>query len=159
MALFENLVLLSPDIDADVASQQIEIFLSDPNLHSAWSRATLPRFLRGRLIAYASPEDRALKLSKFLFGSRRRVGQLTPGQLSPASQTLFSTLGNVDFIVYEGKRTDQFGHSYFMSNPQVSADLIELVVNGTAPGTPRRPLIRAGKVVWVFPTPDTERRP
>ena len=76
---FENLVLLSPDIDADVAPQQIEIFLSDPNLHSAWSRATLPRFLRGRLTAYASPEDRALKLSKFLFGSSRRVGQLTPG--------------------------------------------------------------------------------
>ena len=155
---FENLVLLSPDIDADVASQEIEIFLSDPNLHSAWSGATLPRFLRGRLTVYASPEDRALKLSTFLFRSSRRVGQMQPGDLSPASRKLFSTMGNVDFIVYEGKRTDKFGHSYFMSNPQVSADLIELVVNGTAPGTPRRPLIRAGKVVWVFPTADAEHR-
>ena len=62
-----------------------------------------------------------------------------------------ATLGHVDLVVYEGKRTDFFGHSYFQSNPEVSADLIELVRNGTEPGAPGRPLVRAGKVSWVFP--------
>jgi hypothetical protein len=38
-----------------------------------------------------------------------------------------------------------------MSNPRVSADLVELVVNNTPPGTPRRPLIRTSKVTWAFP--------
>ena len=147
----ENLVLLSPDIDADVASQQIEVFVSDPNLHSAWSRAAMPHFVRNRLTIYASPEDRALKLSTFLFRSSHRVGQLQPEDLSPNTQEVFGTFGTVDAIVYEGERTDRFGHSYFMSNPRVSADLVELVVNNTPPGTPRRPLIRTGKVTWMFP--------
>jgi esterase/lipase superfamily enzyme len=147
----ENLVLLSPDIDGDVASQQIEVFVSDPNLHSSWSKAAMPRFFRNRLTIYASPEDRALKLSTFLFRSSHRVGQLQPGDLSPNTQQVFSTLGVVDAIVYDGERTDKFGHSYFMSNPRVSADLVELVVNNTPPGTPRRPLIRTSKVTWAFP--------
>jgi hypothetical protein len=59
--------------------------------------------------------------------------------------------GNVDLIVYEGKRTDFFGHSYFQTNPRVSADVIELILNGTAPGEPRRPLVRIGKITWTFP--------
>jgi hypothetical protein len=54
-------------------------------------------------------------------------------------------------MVYEGRRTDFFGHSYFTSNPRVSADLIELIRNDTPPGAPGRPLVRAGKVAWAFP--------
>jgi hypothetical protein len=33
----------------------------------------------------------------------------------------------------------------------VSADLIELIRNGTRPGTPQRPLVRSGKITWEFP--------
>jgi hypothetical protein len=61
-------------------------------------------------------------------------------------------VGNVDVIVYEGERTDRYGHSYFASNPRVSADLIELIRNGTPPGNPGRPLIRVGKIAWEFPS-------
>jgi hypothetical protein len=89
--------------------------------------------------------------AKFLFRSQERVGELTPEKLSPAAQTYFDKVGTVDFIVYEGQRTDFFGHSYFTSNPRVSADLIELIRNDTPPGAPGRPLVRAGKVAWVFP--------
>ena len=149
----ENLVLLSPDVDGEVASQQLAIFASDPGMTVRWSEGRLPQFLRGRFTVYSSPEDRALGLSRWLFGSNVRVGQLQPEDISEASRELFSTAGNVDLIVYEGKRTDFFGHSYFQTNPRVSADLIELVRNATPPGTPRRPLARIGPITWTFPEP------
>lgn len=154
----ENLVLMSPDIDADVASQEIEVFISDPNIRSSWSSETLPRFVRGRLTIYASPEDRALKLSNFLFRGDERVGQLTPESVSQPFKDYYAKVERVDFIVYEGQRTDKFGHSYFVSNPRVSADLVELVVNGTAPGTPSRPLVRASKAFWKFPEAASDRQ-
>jgi esterase/lipase superfamily enzyme len=146
-----NLVLLSPDVDSDVASQQLAIFASDPGMTARWSEGGLPQFLRGRFTVYSSPGDRALGLSRWLFGSNARVGQLQPNDFSDASREVFAVAGNVDLIVYEGKRTDFFGHSYFQTNPRVSADVIELILNGTAPGEPRRPLVRIGKITWTFP--------
>jgi esterase/lipase superfamily enzyme len=148
---FENWVLLSPDIDADVASQQLEVFASDPGLTTRWRSTRLPEFLRGRLTIYASPEDKALRLSEILFRSRHRVGQLSPEDIPEPVQDYYAKIGSVDIIVYEGKRTDRFGHSYFASNPRVSADLVELIRNGTPPGAPGRPLIRSGKIAWEFP--------
>jgi len=147
----QNLVLMSPDIDAQVASAQLEIFASDPDLISRWRSADLPNFLRGRFTIYASPEDRALRLSKLLFRSRERLGELTPEDISEPTRDFFATLGNVDIIVFEGKRTDFFGHSYFTSNPRVSADLVELIRNGTPPGAPGRPLVRTDRITWEFP--------
>jgi esterase/lipase superfamily enzyme len=147
----ENLVLMSPDIDVDVAQQQLEIFASDPDLMTRWRSSQLPKFLRGRFTIYASPEDRALRLAQWLFRSKHRVGQLSPADVSDTTQDYFAKIGNIDIIVFEGKRTDYFGHSYFESNPRVSADLVELIRNGTPPGAPGRPLIRSGKITWVFP--------
>jgi hypothetical protein len=60
-------------------------------------------------------------------------------------------LGRLHIIVYEGKRTDAFGHSYFTTNPQVSADVMELLRYDTALGEPGRELIQTGPVVWKFP--------
>jgi esterase/lipase superfamily enzyme len=149
---FENLVLMSPDVDAQVARAQLEIFASDPDLTTRWRSTEMPKFLRGRFTIYASPEDRALKLSKMLFRSTNRVGELSPEDISEPTQEFFATLGNVDIIVFEGKRTDFFGHAYFETNPRVSADLVELIRNGTPPGAPGRPLVRRGKIAWEFPT-------
>jgi len=81
------------------------------------------------------------------------VGQLTPEEISAPVQDYFAQLGNIDIVVYEGARSDFFSHSYFLSNPEVSADLVELVRHGTAPGASGRPLFRKGKATWVFPTP------
>jgi esterase/lipase superfamily enzyme len=149
----ENLILLSPDVDGEVASQQLAIFASDPAITTRWREERLPRFVRGRFTVYSSPSDRALGLSRWLFGSRARVGQLGPEDISEGYKELFLTTGNVDLIVYEGKRTDFFGHSYFHSNPRVSADLIELIRNGTVPGAPGRRLDKIGKITWAFPEP------
>jgi len=147
----ENLILLSPDVDTEVASQQLAVFASDPGMNNRWSQGYLPKFVRGRFTVYSSPRDRALGLSRWLFGSRARVGQMLPEDISEGYRQLFAKEGNIDLIVYEGKRTDFFGHSYFQSNPRVSADLIELIRNGTAPGDPERALERFGTVTWRFP--------
>lgn len=146
----ENLVLMSPDIDIGVAGQQVEIFASDPGITTRWTEPELPRFLRGRLTIYASPSDRALRLSQMLFRSMARLGQLTPDRISPAVEDSVAKWGNIDIVVYEGERTDFFGHSYFLSTPEVSADLIEVVRNGTPPDDPRRALLRKGRITWMF---------
>ncbi len=147
----DNLVLLSPDIDVDIAGQEITGFLSDPDLVTVWPDARLPRVLKGRLTIYASPEDRALLVSQILFRSRNRVGQLRPEDIPERAQRYFETVGRIDLISYEGERTDWFGHSYFTTNPQVSSDLIELIRYGKQLGEPGRELIKTGRVTWKFP--------
>jgi len=147
----DNLVLLSPDIDVDIAGQEITGFLSDPELITVWPEGRLPRVLKGRLTIYASPEDRALLVSKILFRSRNRVGQLRPEDIPERAQRYFETTGRIDLISYEGERTDLFGHSYFTTNPQVSSDLIELIRYGKQLGEPGRQLIKTGRVTWKFP--------
>ena len=102
----DNLVLLSPDIDVDIAGQQITGYLSDPDLVTVWPEGRLPRVLKGRLTIYASPEDRALLVSQILFRSRNRVGQLRPEDIPDRVQRYFETAGRIDLISYEGKRTD-----------------------------------------------------
>jgi esterase/lipase superfamily enzyme len=107
--------------------------------------------LQGRLTIYASPEDRALLVSRILFRSRNRVGQLRPEDIPDTAQRYFETVGRIDLISYEGKRTDLFGHSYFTTNPQVSSDLIELIRYDKQLGEPGRELIKTGRVTWAFP--------
>ena len=147
----DNLVLLSPDIDVEIAGQEITGFLSDPDLVTVWPDARLPRVLKGRLTIYASPEDRALLVSQILFRSRLRVGQLRPEDIPEKLQRYFKATGRIDLISYEGKRTDLFGHSYFTTNPQVSTDLIQLIRYGKQLGEPGRELIKTGRVTWEFP--------
>ena len=151
----DNLVLFSPDIDVDIAGQQITGFLSDPELMTVWPERRLPRVLQGRLTIYASPEDRALLVSRILFRSRNRVGQLRPEDISDRAQRYFEAVGRIDLISYEGKRTDLFGHSYFTTNPQVSSDLIELIRYDKQLGEPGRELIKTGRVTWEFPVEGT----
>jgi esterase/lipase superfamily enzyme len=146
----DNLVLLSPDIDVDIAGQKITGFVSDPDLTRAWSDDTLPRLLNGRLTIYASPDDRALLVSRILFRSRNRVGQLRPEDISPEMQTYFGNLGRVDLITFTGERTDLFGHSYFTTNPKVSSDLVQMIRFGKKPDDPERHLMRTGAATWEF---------
>jgi esterase/lipase superfamily enzyme len=148
---FGELVLFSPDVDLDIAAQRITGFISDPDLISVWPSRRLPRALGGRLTIYSSPEDRALLVSKILFRSRSRLGQLTAADLTPAAQAYLAEIGRIDLITYEGKRTDAFGHSYFTTNPEVSSDLVQLLRFGKRLGEPGRRLVRTGPVTWEFP--------
>lgn len=153
----DNLVLLSPDIDVDIAGQKITGFVSDPDLTRAWPNDALPRLLNGRLTIYASPGDRALLVSRILFRSRNRVGQLRPEDISPEMQSCFGNLGRIDLVTFTGERTDLFGHSHFTTNPKVSSDLVQLIRFGKAPGDPGRNLLRTGTVTWEFRADDDSR--
>ena len=43
-------------------------------------------------------------------------------------------------------------HSYFVSNPRVSADLIAMLRYGLKPNDPGRPLIEVKRPFWRVPT-------
>jgi esterase/lipase superfamily enzyme len=153
----DNIVMFSPDIDVDVGAQQITGFSSDPDLISVWPSGRLPRTLQGRLTIYSSPRDRALLVSRILFRSRNRIGELRAEDIPDDAQQYLARLGKIDIIVYEGKRTDAFGHSYFTTNPRVSADVIQLLRYDKGPGEPGRDLRRVGPVTWEFPPPAAQR--
>jgi esterase/lipase superfamily enzyme len=147
----DNVVLFSPDIDIDIAAQQLTVFSSDPELITAVPNRRIPRWGKGRLTIYASPEDRALLISSILFRSRRRLGALSREDLSPQGQQFIAKMGGIDLIVYRGERTDIFGHSYFTTNPRVSSDLIQMLRYGKKIGEPGRELVSTGLVSWTFP--------
>ncbi len=58
--------------------------LSDPDMVTPWAESRL--VLKGRLTIYASPEDRALAVSRWLFRSPARVGQMRPGDVPERTQ-------------------------------------------------------------------------
>jgi hypothetical protein len=60
-------------------------------------------------------------------------------------------LRTVDIIQVRGT-TDFFGHSYFISNPQVSADIIALLRYGLRPNERGRPLEQVAGSFWRVPT-------
>jgi esterase/lipase superfamily enzyme len=146
-----NIVLMAPDVDVDVAAAKMEIINSDPDLPTRRATPQLPRFFQGRLTIYASPEDRALGTSQFLFRSTARVGQLSRDMMSERGLTLFEIWGGLDVVLVKEQRTDRFGHSYFVSNPEVSSDIIQLIRYGRKPEEPGRPLKKIAPSVWTFP--------
>ena len=70
--------------------------------------------------------------------------------MSAEMQDFFAKWGRFELIVYEGKRTDAFGHGFFTTNPLVSSDLVQLIRFGKRPGDTGRPLRQVGSVTWVF---------
>lgn len=146
-----HMLLFAPDVDADVLRQHVAGNLSDPSMLSHWSHERMPRALHGQLTVYTSPKDRALLISRILFRSRSRAGELEVEDISLDSQRKLEPLEKIAFIVYEGKLTDTVGHSYFTTNPRVSSDIIQLLRYNKELGGPGRELVKVGPVVWEFP--------
>ena len=149
----KNIVLLAPDIDADVAAAKIFGVVSDPDL--AHGAAPNPRgVFRSpgvHITSYVSRSDKALTLSQYLFGSLVRFGRLDMTLLTKEQAARAVRLAYlVDFIQVEG--TPGFlGHSYFTSDPAVSSDLIAMIRYGLAPGAPGRPLEEIQRPFWRIP--------
>jgi len=144
-----NVVLMAPDIDADVAASKIFATISDPDLPQG--DAPNPRGIFAvpdfRLTAYVSPDDKALSMSQWLFGSLRRLGRTDLSTVSKEDADRLRRLKFVDVVQVSGT-TDPFGHSYFTSNPEVSADLIAMIRYGLKPNEPGRPLIEVSRPLW-----------
>jgi esterase/lipase superfamily enzyme len=146
---FVNVVLMAPDIDADVATSKIFTTISDPDLRRG--DAPEPRGVfpppRFRLTVYVSPDDKALSLSEWLFGGLRRLGRIDGKEVTQQDIDRLRRLAFVDVVQVSGT-TDPFGHSYFTSNPEVSADLIAMIRYGLKPNEPGRPLIEVSRPLW-----------
>lgn len=144
-----NLVLLAPDIDLQVAVTQLFGISSDPDLLHGARAAPDARMTMGdmQFTLYASPDDAALSLAESLFGSVRRLGRVDTMMFSEEAYERIASLRNFDVIDVYGS-TDLFGHSYFHSNPAVSADLVSLIRYGLKAGAPGRPLEKVRKPFW-----------
>ena len=92
-----------------------------------------------RVTLYVSPDDKAIATASWLFGSIARLGRIDATMFTPEQITAIGMLRAVDIIQVRGT-TDFFGHSYFISNPQVSADIIAMLRYGLQPNEPGRPL-------------------
>lgn len=150
----KNLILFAPDMDIDVASTKMFGMISDPDAHYGSRANPNGVFPQGSVHAtiYSSPDDKALGMSSFLFGSQERLGQQNLD--NPDTKALGKDPargGLADFIEVDGQ-TDTFGHGYFLSNPAVSSDLVALVRYGLKPGDPGRPLIEIGRPYWRIAT-------
>jgi esterase/lipase superfamily enzyme len=149
----KNIVLLAPDIDADVAAAKIFGVVSDPDL--PFGPAPQPRKMFPgpdlRITSYVSAGDKALTLSQVLYGSLVRLGRLNVEKLTKEEAAKAERLAYlVDFV--EVKPTGGFlGHSYYTSDPKVSADLIALIRYGLKPGEPGRPLEEIQRPFWRIP--------
>ena len=150
-----NVALMAPDLDFDVAATKIFSVVSDPELPYGGApnpRGSFP--MPGlRVTIYVSPQDKALSVSEFLFGSLVRLGRLEASTLRKEDIDRARKAGFFDVISVSGT-TDMFGHSYFTSNPDVSSDLIALIRYGAKAGDPLRPLVEVERPFWRVRTPD-----
>jgi esterase/lipase superfamily enzyme len=148
-----NIVLIAPDLDPDVTVAKIFKVLSDPDIpygSAPKPNVVLERMPGFHLTLYVSPEDKALATSGWLFGSIVRLGRIQEAMFKPEQFDYERRIGLVDVIQVQGK-TDLFGHSYFVSNPGVSSDLIALLRYGLRPNDPGRPLEEVRKPFWRIP--------
>ena len=148
-----NVVLAAPDLDGDVAVRKIFKVFSDPDLpfgERPDPGAIIPPSPGLRLTLYVSPDDKALATSGWLFGSIARLGRIDATLFTPDQIELIGALDAVDVIEVRDT-TDFFGHRYFVSNPNVSADLIAMLRYGLRPNEPGRPLERIAGPFWRVP--------
>ena len=149
-----NVVLVAPDVDGDVALTKIFKVFSDPDLpfgRKADPGALIPPSPSLRVTLYVSPEDKALATSSWLSGSIARLGRIVATAFTADQIEAIALLRAVDIIQVRGT-TDFFGHRYFLSNPQVSADLIALLRYGLRPNEPGRPLEHIAGPFWQVPS-------
>jgi esterase/lipase superfamily enzyme len=148
-----NVVLVAPDVDADIALHKIFKVFSDPELPfggKADPGAVIPPSLGLRVTLYVSPYDKALAMSSWLFGSIARLGRIDATMFNADQIAAIASLRAVD-IIQVPWTTDFFGHSYYISNPRVSADLIAMLRYGLRPNEPGRPLEQIAGTFWRVP--------
>ena len=148
-----NVVLAAPDLDGDVAITKIFKVFSDPDLpfgKTAEPGALVPPAPGLRVTLYVSPDDQAIATASWLFGSIARLGRIDAAMMTPEQVTAIGMLRAVNIIQVRGT-TDFFGHSYFVSNPRVSADIVAMLRYDLQPNEPGRPLEQIAGPFWRVP--------
>ena len=149
----KNIVLLAPDIDADVAAAKVFGVVSDPDLN--YGAAPQPRKVFSgpdvHITCYLSPGDKALSLSQYLFGSLLRIGRADLTLLGKEQAEAGERIAYLADFVEVTTTRGFLGHSYYTSDPKVSSDLVALVRYGLRPGEPGRPLEEIKPPFWRVP--------
>jgi esterase/lipase superfamily enzyme len=149
-----NVILMAPDIDADVAPIKMFKVYSDPDLphgNVPAPRAIIPTSTGFHLTTYVSPDDKALGTSGWLFGSLARMGRLDASWFSPQDFEQARMSGMFD-VVQVNNSGCFICHSYFVSNPSASSDIIAMLRYGLKPNEPGRPLVEVQRPFWRLPT-------
>ena len=150
-----NVVLIAPDLDGDVAVTKIFKVFSDPDLPfgtNAQPDVVIPPSPGLNVTLYVSRNDKAIATAGWMFGSIARLGRIDATMFTPDQIEAIGNLGAVDIIEVD-RATDFFGHSYFISNPRVSADIIAMIRYGLKPNEPGRPLEQIVGSFWRVPAP------
>lgn len=138
-----NLILAAPDLDVAVLSQR----MIAERIGSSVDAVTI----------YTSSDDKAIKLSKVLFSSVARLGNLVTqsntvdnNQSSSKMMQQILMANNISIIEMQGK-SDRVGHSYFQDNPAVSSDLMMILRYEVKPGKENgRPLKPVDTNMWII---------
>jgi esterase/lipase superfamily enzyme len=148
-----NIILAAPDIDMDVAFARMLGTASDPEAPYGKGPNYDARFTPGgmHLTIYASQKDKALEMSKALFGSETRLGLMDSHAKSEMLELAAQAAGVADFISVENGG-GLIGHSYFLSSPEVRADIAALIRDGRKPGDEGRALVEMRHPFWILPS-------
>ena len=142
----DNIILAAPDMDIDVAYTRVRAIVSDPDLpfgDKVDYRASFhPEEIH--LTVYASKNDTALNVSKEIFGSNFRLGQIAKEH---HDKTDNSFNGAAEFISVDDE-SDMLGHGYFLSNPSVRRDIVSVIKDRTNADDERRSLVEIKKGFW-----------
>jgi esterase/lipase superfamily enzyme len=130
----ENLLLISADLDLEVAMQRFAGEALGPAV--------------GRITISTNANDKALAAAKAVLNSRQRVGDFKPKALTPKQREYIERAANLDIIVYEGSGGGPFRHGYY-TDPAVSSDILMLLRYGWQPGEgERQGLERISPNIW-----------
>jgi esterase/lipase superfamily enzyme len=130
---FGHVVLIAPDMDLEVITQRVA---AEGVFHGV-----------KQLTVYVSQEDWAIKFSKSLFSSKRRLGQLNPEDFTERQMSFVRKLANIDIIFYKGSAGGILGHSYY-ETPEMKADLVLLSEGRPAGAEHGRPLESIAPHLW-----------
>ena len=128
-----NLVLIAPDIDADVASQRVI--------------AEALTFSLDRFTIYTNDHDGAIAVATKLFANSQRLGNYDVSEVTERQKESLKRFKNYDIIFYSGEGGGLLEHSYYKS-PAMLADYF-LLLEGKKPGASNgRPLEPLGEHMW-----------
>jgi esterase/lipase superfamily enzyme len=138
-----QVVFAGPDIDADSFGQMYIDGIAD---------------VADQLTIYSTPKDKALGMSKFLFGYKR-LGALAGGDFTEHALDYLAEQEQTSFVTVtdaEGAMEDN-AHGYFRKSPWVSSDIVMILRHELPPGG--RGLVRDADTpaLWTFP-PDYRER-